>query len=170
MVRRGESAGPAQRRVSRLAVVLLLVLLALWPLTFRYTSLGIDTESVHGQSVESRFYRLRWPGDGSLMVGWIDEHRPAAEGRPQSFDLGGLFLLPPRTMTPHSTWNRLGFWLDDVVAAHKDPPSEAAPRADRVMLVGVPHWLLVLLAGAVVAWQLARGRARVRGQLRATSR
>ena len=64
MVRRGESAGPAQRRVSRLAVVLLLVLLALWPLTFRYTSLGVDTESVHGTSVESRFYRLRWRGSG----------------------------------------------------------------------------------------------------------
>ncbi len=125
---------------------------------------------MHGQSVESRFYRLRWPGDGSLMIGWIDEHRPAAEGRPQGFDLGGLFLLPPRTPTPHSRWNRLGFWLEDVVAAHKDPPSEAAPRADRVMLVGVPHWLLVLLASAVVAWQLARGRARGRGQLRATPR
>ena len=67
-------------------------------------------------------------------------------------------------MRPHSTWNRLGFWLEDVVAAHKDPPSEAAPRADRVMLVGAPHWLLVLLAGAVVAWQLARGRARGRGR------
>jgi hypothetical protein len=39
-----------------------------------------------------------------------------------------------------------------------------------VMLVGAPHWLLVLLAGAVVAWQLARGRARGRGQLRATPR
>jgi len=37
--------------VSRLAVALLLVLRAVWPLTFRYTSLGIDTESVHGQSV-----------------------------------------------------------------------------------------------------------------------
>ena len=30
-------------------------------------------------------------------------------------------------MTPHSTWNRLGFWLEDVVAAHKEPPSEARP-------------------------------------------
>lgn len=56
------------------------------------------------------------------------------------------------------------------MAAHKDPPSEAAPRADRVMLVGAPHLLLVLLVAAVVAWRLARGRARGRGQLRATPR
>jgi hypothetical protein len=106
--------------------------------------------------VDSTFYRLRWPGDGSVLVGWIEEHRSAEAGPAKGVDLGALVLQPARPMAPRSTWNRLGFWSENVVAARGDRPSEAAPRADRVLLVGVPHWLLVLLAAGVLVGRRRR--------------
>ena len=39
-------------------------------------------------------------------------------------------------MTARSTWNDLGFWYEDVVASRGDRSSEAAPQADRVLLLG----------------------------------
>ena len=63
----------------RWPVVLVAVLLVAWPLTYRYSSLGLDVETPRGESVESRFYRMRWPGDGSVWVGWIDQQLPADE-------------------------------------------------------------------------------------------
>ena len=77
-----EQNGRAARWARRLPVLVLLLLLLVWPLTHRYTSIGVDTETQQGELVEGRHYRLRWPGDGSVMVGWIDEHRSAGEGRP----------------------------------------------------------------------------------------
>jgi hypothetical protein len=151
--------------------VLVTVLLVAWPLTYRYSSVGLDVETPRAETVESRFYRVRWPGDGSVWVGWIDESRPAARGASGGVDLGALVLQEPRPMAPRSTWNELGFWWQDVVAARGDQPSAAAPQADRVMLVGVPHWLLV---GSVVVLVTARRRRRAdtrrRGGIRATSR
>lgn len=137
--------------------MLVVVLLAAWPLTYRYSSVGLDIETSRAETVESRFYRVRWPGDGSVWVGWIDEHRPAARGARGGVDLGALVLQEPRPMPPRSTWNELGFWWQDVVAARGDQPSAAAPQADRVMLVGAPHWLFVLLA---VVLAVARFRRR----------
>ncbi len=148
-------------------LVLLLVLLAAWPLTYRYTSFGLDLDTVEGSVVDSRLVRLRWPGDGSVLVGWIDEHRPATSSEHGGTDLGGDFLRPARPMQPQSLWNRLGFWWVDTEAARGDAPSDAAPRADRVALVGLPHWLLLLLA--LVAALLARRRA-ARSPIRSTPR
>lgn len=155
----------------RWPVVLVAVLLVAWPLTYRYSSLGLDVETPRGESVESRFYRMRWPGDGSVWVGWIDQHQPATQGAGGGVDLGALVLQEPRPMPPRSMWNELGFWRQDVVAARGDQPSAAAPQADRVMLVGAPHWLFVGLAVVLV---IARRRRRAdtprRGAIRATSR
>jgi len=170
---RGRSGnGRSARWARRLPVLVLLLLLLLWPLTHRYTSIGIDTETQQGESVEGRHYRLRWPGDGSVMVGWIDEHRSAGEGPAVAVDVGALVLQPPRPMTARSTWNDLGFWYEDVVAARGDRSSEAAPQADRVLLLGAPHWLFVALAALVVVARRRRPPADTawRGGIRATPR
>jgi hypothetical protein len=140
----------------RLPLLLLVVLLAVWPLTYRYTSVGLDVDTLRGETVDSRFYRLRWPGDGSVLVGWIDEHRSAEAEPAKGLDVGALVLQRPRPMTPRSTWNDVGFWYEDVVASEGDRPSEAAPRADRVMLVGAPHWLFVALAALVLVGRRRR--------------
>ena len=153
-------------------LVFLLLLLAAWPLTYRYTSLGVDADTVRGSTVETRNYRLRWPGDGSVLVGGLDEHRPAAAGERSGNDLGGDFLRPARPMTPQSTWNRLGFWWVDMEAARGDAPSDAAPRADRVRLVGLPHWALVVLAltGLLMTKRGGTRRTKGRSLIRATTR
>ncbi len=147
-------------------VVILLLLLATWPLAHRYTSLGVDVDTARGSTIDTRNYRLRWPGDGSVLVGWIDEHRPAAPGEAGGTDLGGDFLRPARPMTPQSTWNRIGFWWVDVEAARGDAPSDAAPRADQVKLLGLPHWGLVLLALAGVLLTRRGGARSTKGRAR----
>jgi hypothetical protein len=123
----------------------------MWPLTFRYTSVGLDVEASHGATVVQQFYRIRWPGNGSVLVGRIDEHRAASSGKVARLDLGADLLRPGRPIAPRSTWNRLGFWWIHADVTHGDAPTDAAPHADRVWLLGVPHWLLVLLAAAAVA-------------------
>ena len=138
--------------------VVLVVLLIAWPLTYRYTSVGLDLESRHGQRVDQTFYRVRWPGNGSMLVGRIDEHRDLSTGKVQRLDLGAEILRPARPIGTRSTWNRLGFWWVHADTAAGDPPTDAAPHADRVWFVGVPHWLLVLLALAMAV----RSRARCR--------
>lgn len=156
----------------RVPLVVLVVLLAAWPLTYRYTSVGLDVDTDRGETVDSRFYRLRWPGDGSVLVGWIDEHRSADTAPAKSVDLGALVLRPPRPMAPRSAWNERGFWYQDVTASDGDLPSEAAPRADRVLLLGAPHWLFVALAALAVVARRRRPPADTawRGGIRTTPR
>ncbi|MDF2092973.1 hypothetical protein P0Y31_11525 [Knoellia sp. 3-2P3] len=166
-------AGGALRR--RLPVVVLLLLLALWPLTYLYSSVGLDVDTVGEGRVDTRMWRVRWPGDGTVRVGWIDEHRSGDANATGGVDLGALVLQPARPPTPRTEANRWGFWWEDVVASRGDRPSGAAPRADRVMLVGAPHWALVLGALALVvatARRSARERRRRgpwRGGIRATA-
>ena len=118
----------------RLAVFILLLLT--WPLTFRYTSVGIDTEHAEADTVRERFWRIRWPGDGSVMLGWVDDHRMPMKHELEPFDLGGTFLQPSKGLPVGSVWNRLGFWW---VTGMKG--------ADGVILVGIPHWMLIAMAG-----------------------
>jgi hypothetical protein len=133
------------------------LLVALWPLTFVYSSVGVDVEHLRSGQLETRMWRVRWPGDGSVQVGWIDQHHPAAPGTSSSpMDPAALVLQRPRPMTPHTAANRWGFWWTHVDASRGDPPSDAAPHADRVMLAGAPHWLLVLAATLVAAWTSRR--------------
>lgn len=140
------------------AVLVLALLLVVWPLTYRYTSVGIDLESGHEQTVAQTFYRVRWPGNGSMLVGVIEEHRDTSSGRVQRFDLGAEILRHARPPEPRSVWNRLGFWWVHTDAAAGDPASDVAPHADRVWFVGVPHWLLVLAAAAAALRSLALRR------------
>jgi hypothetical protein len=144
--------------VRRAAWVALGILLIVWPLTHRYTSVGLDLETSRGATVAQEFYRVRWPGNGSMLVGRIDEHRPASSGPVVGLDLGADILRPARPIQPRSTWNRLGFWWIHADVTHGDAPRDAAPNADRVWLLGVPHWLLVLLVAAAAVRALLRRR------------
>lgn len=135
-----------RRRLSPMRIVAL-ALLACWPLAWRYSSFGIDLEHPAGDSVECVFYRLRWPGDGSVCVARVVEHR-APEGRPlEPWDLGGAFLRPAPDLHPATTWQRLGFWCFDIAAGEPAPAIVAG--ADSAVIVGVPHWLLVVIALAL---------------------
>lgn len=147
----------------RLALATFVLVLLLWPFAYRYSSFGIDTEQRLGTGVERTFYRIRLPGDGSVFVGSIAEHQSGGGHSAQAFDLGGDFLKPAHPMPAASSWNRLGFWWVDVDASRGDRPVPATPHASRTRLVGVPYWLLVLVAGApLLPLALSRLRRRKR--------
>jgi hypothetical protein len=125
--------------------VVFILLLLTWPLTFRYTSVGVDTEHADGATVRERYWRIRWPGDGSVMLGWVDDHRMPDKHPPETFDLGGTFLQPAKPLPVGSVWNRLGFWW---VTEMKG--------TDGVFLTGIPHWGLVVLSGLTLVWHRSK--------------
>jgi hypothetical protein len=128
----------------------LATLVALWPLSHRYTSFGIDLESPDGgDRVRCTFYRIKWPGDGSVCVGRLVEHRAANAKSLERFDLGGRFFKPGKETWPASVWNRWGFWWVTRPGGPQGAAPGMAPGASEVFLVGVPHWLLVVAGGWV---------------------
>jgi hypothetical protein len=132
------------------AWVALGVLTALWPLSRRYTSFGIDLESPDaGDRVRCSFYRIKWPGDGSVCVGRLVEHRAAGAKPLERFDLGGRFFKPSKETWPASAWNRWGFWWVTQPGGHQAAAPGMAPGVSEVFLVGVPHWLLVAGVGLI---------------------
>ncbi len=77
---------------------------------FRYTTLGIDSDVDDAPFVYYRYWRIRWPGDGSFRVGGGAFRYQRAPNKPlEPFDLGGRFFLPPRNEPAPSVWNLLGF-------------------------------------------------------------
>lgn len=83
---------------------------------FYYTSIGIDSEYVDHQQDESsnlgnNYYRVRWPGNGSLWIGGGRDYSRLEIGKtPQRFDLAGTFFQSPRRLESKSVFNMLGFW------------------------------------------------------------
>lgn len=134
-------------------------LVSLWPLSHRYTSLGLDLEQPENATrVRCTFYRLRWPGDGSVCVGRLVEHR-AADAKPlERVDLGGRFFKPAKEARPRTAWNRWGFWwITDPKAPAAVAPA-MAPSASEAFLVGVPHWLVSVLSVAIALLATIRRR------------
>lgn len=152
-------ASSARRRRGRRAIAIAALASAAaallwWPFAYRYTSLGLDLEARDGDAVRCTFWRLRWPGDGSLLLAWLVEHRPTASGPVEPFDLGCALLQPPRELAPQGFWQRQGFWCVDVQAGEAAPPIVAG--AERAFAVGVPHWLLVVAAVAIAGLSCGR--------------
>jgi hypothetical protein len=134
----------ADRRAARWVLGVALAALVWWPLGCRYTSFGLDLECERDGRVDCTFYRLRWPGDGSVALAWIAEHRAVASGPLEPFDLGASFLQPAPDLRPDGFWQRHGFWWVAVEpGAGPAPPIVAG--ADRALLVGVPHWAVVVV-------------------------
>ncbi len=131
-----------------------LAFLVMWPFGYRlYTSFGIDADRVDDAFVTQTHYRLRWPGDGSFMVGANEFRHPKSKPL-ERFDLGGAFFRAPRKPTPQSGWNRMGFWL--IRKGHQD---KAEPWS---LWLGVPSWLPPLLTGLLPAWWWMRRRRNLR--------
>lgn len=137
-------------------LVSLVILLLTWPLAWRYTSLGLDVETRNGQMTDCTYYRVRWPGDGSIMFGRIDEPHRADRKAFERYDLGGLFLHPAMELHPKSTWNRLGFRWVDYDKTRDGSVCDESPHAARARLFGFPHVLLILASATVVFLQRDR--------------
>ncbi len=137
-------------------LILSSLLLITWPLAWKYTSVGLDVETANGPITECTYYRVRWPGDGSIMFGRIDEPRRADRKPYEHYDLGGLFFAPAQTLHPQSIWQRLGFRWVDYDRTRDAGPCDVSPHAARARLIGFPHVLLII---ATAGWAIfVRGR------------
>jgi hypothetical protein len=157
----------SQRRIIAALWIASAALFAAWPLSHRYTSFGIDLESPDAPDrIRCTFYRIKWPGDGSVCVGRLVTHRAADAKALERFDLGGRFFKPPKETHPASRLNRCGFWCVTQPASPQAVASGMAPGTSEVFLVGVPHGLLVLLAATLaIGVMLARRRSERAGSL-----
>lgn len=121
-------------------------MLAMWIASlWTYTSLGIDRDMLEPNgTVLSRYWRVRWPGDGSLWLGSGFYREPLDPSRQlDGFDLGGVFFKPPRRPAAGSAWNRFGFWRVKVSGDDAQLHGES--------WVGIPGWLpALLLSGSLV--------------------
>jgi hypothetical protein len=147
--------------LAALSGALSLGFLALWLAGFRcFTQFGVDMEHEERDQFVIAYYRLRWPGDGSLWIGGTSYARPRANRPLERFDLGGVFFLRPRRPQPRTVWNRLGFWRD----RYRMPDSERDPRAWLQQVWGhwdgIPGWLPVLLFGLPALWIFRQRRKR----------
>ncbi len=159
MNRRNSGLGLWLRRGAWAAAIGLLVL---WVVgCWRYTSVGFEFEAITDEGVmREDMYRVRWPGDGSVMVGGGTFHRPADAKVLEPFDLGAVFFRAPQPREPQSGWNRHGFWR-----VRTELPGAEVPALSRQSEFwwGVPGWL----PGALVLglmWLLGRQARGVAGK------
>jgi len=127
---------------------------------FRYSSLGLDHNASTAAGGLVTYYRLRWPGDGSLWLGLCSHHVPRAQLSRYSLEPGGRFLGAPLSPVPSSPWNRSGFWL--VTDVEADPLGVLNwPDPVQSRWLGIPGWLpTVLLTG--LWWRARQRRAAAR--------
>jgi len=131
------------RKLTRYCLILtLLALIPLWLSSYHLRSaIGFEQEQRQGEQVHYHYYRIAWPGNGSLLIGHGISTVPYhPEQTYDAFDIAASFFKPPRPQWPaQSLWNRLGFWY----------VNEPAPVNQ--YWLGVPSWLPVVLVGLWLA-------------------
>jgi hypothetical protein len=134
--------------------------LGMWPAGhFRYTSIGLDRETLSGADrVQMDYFRVRWPGNGDVWVGGGGHERPLAAGSVEPFDpASAIFIRHHPPPEPRSAANRWGWWY------LPDPKPDPSGRPNPAPLVwgwwvGVPGWLPAVLFGIWPAWLWLRLR------------
>jgi hypothetical protein len=92
--------------------------------SYRHASVGLDLEEKNPPMVLATYYRINWPGNGTLMLGGSSNRFSGDKHSFQAYDLAGTFNKPPDGEIPHF----LGFgyankqWEDDYNMAHSDAP------------------------------------------------
>lgn len=124
--------------VSILSLLACLTFAAFLPFAWHfYTSLGLDFERPRADHTDYTYLRLRWPGDGSLLLGLETIPLHTLNHQPIPIDLAATFLASPRPLQPRPRANRLGFWL----ITHPTPNS----RATSSFWLGIPAFLPVIV-------------------------
>ncbi|PID50342.1 MAG: hypothetical protein CR991_01805 [Proteobacteria bacterium] len=67
---------------------------------------------MQGDRVQFHYYRLWWPGNGTVFLGHgISQQTYQTERQYKNFDLAAtLFQTPYNVPIPRSIWNHLGLW------------------------------------------------------------
>lgn len=123
---------------------------ALWATSYtHYTSVGIDHDqhvnNEANKSILHSYYRVRWPGNGSIWFGGGQSKRPIDSPKPfEAFDLAATFLYPnPELPIIESAYNKAGFWLKSI-----EKPSKQ-------FWLGLPAWLPFVILGflSLLLWR-----------------
>ena len=143
-----------------LLALLLLGLLGssvMWATSYtHYTSVGIDHDQrVNADNeqqqthIQHSYYRVRWPGNGSIWLGGGKSLRPHDSPKPfEPFDLAATFMHPQPVLPPiDSSYNKAGFWFKSLT------------KPSRQIWLGVPSWLPVVVLGLLsfILWRRNRG-------------
>jgi hypothetical protein len=140
-----------------LSLLASLTFMVMWMTSYtHYTSVGVDSDRVVGDSVVQTHYRLRWPGNGSFFMGYDQYLKPASEPL-ELFDPGAALFQEPRRPAPQSWWNEVGFWS----LSRRNPLAQVLPGVSVVpwsSWLGIPSWVPVLLTAVLPAvwWRRRR--------------
>lgn len=116
---------------------------------FYYTSVGIDTERENYGEKVSTYYRVRWPGNGSIWVGGGRAYGEMDWDKPlQRIDPAGTFFQTAHRPESKNLLNKVGFWR---------------VRTDTQSWIGFPAWLPFIFFASWAFWEVRhfRNRARV---------
>ena len=67
------------------------------PSYYRYSAVGIDTDRLDGTTITHSYYRLRWPGDGTVRCGIGEKLYSLDEEDLDPVDLAGRLFQKPTT-------------------------------------------------------------------------
>ena len=121
--------------IDLLLAFMLLAATLMWLSSYtHYTSIGIDVDMRQDKQISHHYYRVRWPGNGSIWLGGGVSQRASDPDKPyEPFDLAATFLASnPEKPQATSMLNRFGFWY---------------PKTSQQWWVGVPSFMPVLLLG-----------------------
>lgn len=130
-----------KKKLTLLLTLTLLGTTLMWLTSYtHYTSIGIDIDTRHNQLIKHHYYRVRWPGNGSIWFGGGTSQRASDPNRPyEPFDLAASFLhTNPTKPEPHSILNYIGFWQHN------------SPSPNHQYWLGIPAWLPVFLLGITI--------------------
>lgn len=119
---------------------------------FYYTSVGIDTEHENYGEKVSTYYRVRWPGNGSIWIGAGRAYGELDLDKPlQRVKVAGAFFQSARRPESKNLFNTFGFWR---------------LRTDTQSWIGFPAWLpfVFFVSWAYREVRVLRSRARAATQ------
>ena len=134
---------------SRRALALVLVIMIV-PSFYSYTSVGFDLEYSKDGYVVEDFYRLRWPGDGSIRLGLGRMLFDPAEEDVDIVDIAGKFFEEAQVYPDARSWIRT--WLP-IRRATEDGPGERYS-----VWICCPSWLPPLVMLGFTLWRRRRNR------------
>ncbi len=125
-----------KKTITYLLSLKLILLTIMWLSSYtHYTSIGVDIDRKENSNITHKYYRVRWPGNGSIWLGGGNTQRASDPSKPfEPFDLAATFFYAnPQRPEAKTTLNRWGFWYKSV------------QKPNQQMWIGIPSWLPVLI-------------------------
>lgn len=142
----------ASRIFARLPLAIAIGFLVMTPPAyFRYSTVGLDTDRLTDYGIRHRYYRLRWPGDGTVRFGGGIIDYTLDEEDLDPIDPVGRLLETPKLDRHRPARQGFGYWHG---AERYDQP---VGRDMGARWISLPAWLPgILLLAAIGIWKIRR--------------